>query len=62
MSTDPLQHPAPEKAELAREGRLLEIRREAEKKGRVEGSRRPSGGCSVSDGLAGNRLLRRSSA
>ncbi|MGC2108111.1 MAG: NrfD/PsrC family molybdoenzyme membrane anchor subunit [Candidatus Korobacteraceae bacterium] len=34
MSTDPLQHP--EQTDWLRENRLLEIRREAEKKGRVE--------------------------
>ncbi len=44
MSTDPLQAPAPRKAEFSREARLLEIRREAEKQGRVEGAGiRPAG-------------------
>jgi hypothetical protein len=36
MSYDPLNRPAPELTEWSRENRLLEIRREAEKKGRVQ--------------------------
>ncbi len=37
MSTEPTDRPFPEHSEWSRENRLLEIRREAEKKGRVEG-------------------------
>ena len=36
--SDPLQRPTPEYTDWARENRLYEIRREAEKKGRVEGT------------------------
>ena len=51
MSTDPIQPTASNSQEWARENRLLEIRREAEKKGRVQTAGVRPAGAPVSHGV-----------
>ncbi len=63
MSSNPHDSvPHPEHTDWARENRLLEIRREAERKGHVEATGVRRAGRAFSHGFARDRLLRRSAA